>query len=79
MNPFYFVRFSSAAYNLTTAYNNLRPRGSRLPHMYGLPKVHKQGIPHRPILSIINSPYHKVARWLADESEPVRQRLATYT
>ncbi|VDO66433.1 unnamed protein product [Schistosoma margrebowiei] len=62
-----------------STYNNLRPRGSRLPHMYGLPKIHKQGYPLIPILSMINSPYHKVARWLADKLEPVRQRLATYT
>ncbi|VDO77259.1 unnamed protein product [Schistosoma margrebowiei] len=62
-----------------STYNNLRPRGSRLPHMYDLPKIHKQDNPHRPILSMVNSPYHKVARWLADKLEPLRQRLATYT
>ncbi|CAH8643572.1 unnamed protein product [Schistosoma mattheei] len=62
-----------------STYNDLKPRGSRLPHMYGLPKVHKHDVPLRPILSMINSPYHKVARWLAEKLEPVRRRLATYT
>ncbi|VDP48794.1 unnamed protein product [Schistosoma mattheei] len=47
--------------------------------MYGLSKIHKQGIPLGPILSKVNSPYHKVARWLADKLEPVSQRLVTYT
>ncbi|VDO51390.1 unnamed protein product [Schistosoma margrebowiei] len=62
-----------------STYNDLKPRGSRLPHMYGLPKVHKHDVPLRPILSMINSPYHKVARWLAEKLEPVHRRLATYT
>ncbi|CAH8503985.1 unnamed protein product [Schistosoma curassoni] len=61
-----------------STYNDLKPRGSRLPHMYGLPKVHKHDVPLRPILSMINSPYHKVARWLAEKLEPVRRRFATY-
>ncbi|VDP72239.1 unnamed protein product [Schistosoma mattheei] len=61
-----------------STYNDLRSRGSRLPHMYGLPKVHKHDVPLRPILSMINSPYHKVARWLAVKLEPVRHRSATY-
>ncbi|VDP40779.1 unnamed protein product [Schistosoma margrebowiei] len=62
-----------------STYNNLRPRESRLPHMYGLPKIHKQDSPLKPLMSMVNSPYHKIARWLADKLEPLRQRLATYT
>jgi len=34
----------------------LRPAGSRPPRMYGLPKIHKEGIPLRPIVSNIGTP-----------------------
>lgn len=35
------------------------------PHMYGLPKIHKEGHPMRPITSGIGSAPHKVAKFLA--------------
>ncbi|VDQ03084.1 unnamed protein product [Trichobilharzia regenti] len=60
-------------------YNELKPMGSRLPYMYGLPKIHKNNYPMRPILSMVNSPFYKVARWLADRLESIRQRLAKHT
>nr|CAH8822876.1 unnamed protein product [Trichobilharzia regenti] len=47
--------------------------------MYGVPKIHKEQVPLRPILSMINSPQHKVARWLAEKLEPIRQRLGVHT
>ncbi|VDP23881.1 unnamed protein product [Echinostoma caproni] len=31
----------------------LRPRGSQMPQIYGLPKLHKEGIPLRPIMSCV--------------------------
>ncbi len=37
-------------------YNRLRPTGCRPPLLYGLPKIHKLGIPLRPIVSCIGSP-----------------------
>ena len=40
-----------------TLHTSLRPRGSNLPRMYGLPKVHKKSIPLRPILEM--SKYQK--------------------
>ena len=49
-----------------TLHASLRPRGSNLPRMYGLPKVHKKSIPLRPILAMVNSPQHKLAHWLAN-------------
>ena len=39
--------------------------------MYGLPKLPKQQIPFRPILSMIKSPQHKLARFLNFLVEPV--------
>lgn len=40
--------------------------------MYGLPKVHKNNVPVRPILSMTGSAQHKLAKWLNTVLEPVR-------
>ena len=34
--------------------------------MYGLPKIHKPGIPLRPILPMCHSAQHSLAKWLVD-------------
>jgi hypothetical protein len=34
----------------------VRPQGSRPRRLYGLPKIHKPGVPLRPIVSTIGSP-----------------------
>ncbi|CAH8467852.1 unnamed protein product, partial [Dicrocoelium dendriticum] len=60
-------------------YDSLRPSGTNVPRLYGLPKIHKANIPLRPILSMVNSPYHTVAQWLVEILEPVRKQLATYS
>ena len=39
--------------------------------MYGLPKIHKPGIPLRPILSMCHSAQHSLAKWLVDVLNPV--------
>ena len=44
--------------------NNLKTRGSRPGIMYGLPKIHKQGAPMRPILSMIDSFNYNLSRYL---------------
>ena len=62
-----------------TLYENLRPHGTTTPRLYGLPKIHKQGIPVRPILDMFNSPYHATAKWLAKLLIPVRKRLCIYS
>ena len=50
-------------------FEQLRPTGSQPPRLYGLAKVHKIGVPVRPVLSMPGSPYHptarKVAEWLS--------------
>ena len=45
-----------------TLYGNLRPHGTTTSRLYGLPKIHKQGIPVRPILDMFHSPYHATAK-----------------
>ena len=43
----------------------LTPRYSSAPQMYGLPKVHKEGTPMRPIVSCIGSPSYNLAKELS--------------
>ena len=46
--------------------------------MYGLPKVHKpKPIPLRPILSMVGSAQHELARWLAEVIRPVLHRYSS--
>ena len=60
-------------------YNKLRPTGSTIPRLYGLPKVHKDGVPLRPILYVNNSPYHAIAKWLNGILDPIRKSLSIYS
>ena len=53
-------------------YASIRPVGAQRPRMYGLPKTHKTNVPVRPILSMIGSAQHKLAKWLIGILEPVR-------
>ncbi|CAH8669806.1 unnamed protein product, partial [Dicrocoelium dendriticum] len=66
-------------YITVALYDSLRPCGTNVPRLYGLPKVHKADIPLRPILSMVNSPYHAIAQWLVGILESVRQQLVTYS
>jgi hypothetical protein len=49
----------------------LNPKNCKPPHMYGLPKVHKEGLPLRAIVSGIGSPCHPLARFLLKLIKPV--------
>jgi hypothetical protein len=44
----------------------LQPQGSRPPRLYGLPKIHKHGVPLSPIASTISAPTYLLAKHLAD-------------
>ena len=59
-------------------YTKVRPTGSQRPRLYGLPKVHKTDVPLRPILSMIGSAQHQLAKWLATILKPVLDRYSTY-
>lgn len=41
-----------------------------LPYMYGLPKLHKDGVPMRPITSTNNSVTYRLSSWLANLLSP---------
>ena len=57
----------------------IKPSGSVIPRLYGLPKIHKPNAPLRPILDMRNSPYHATAKWLAELLEPLRQQLCRFS
>ena len=47
--------------------------------MYGLPKVHKKDVPLRPILSMVGSVQHKLAKWLAELLQPVLNSFSKFS
>ena len=55
------------------------PIGSQCPRLYGLPKTHKRDIPLRPILSLVGSAQHKLAKFLNFLLEPVTRKFSQYT
>jgi len=44
---------------------HLCPAGSRPPRLYGLLKIHKEGVPLRPIVSNIGAPTYQLSKYLA--------------
>ena len=58
-------------------YDEVRPTGSQRPRMYGLPKIQKVSTTLKPILSIVGSSHHKLAKWLASILEPVLEQFST--
>ena len=63
----------------SSEYEFVRPTGSQLPMMYGLPKTHKSEVPVRPILAMIRSPQHNLAKWLATLLQPVLMKFSSHT
>ena len=46
--------------------------------MYGLPKLHKpEPIPLRPILSMVDSAQHELARWFSEVLKPVLDQYSS--
>ena len=56
----------------------LAPRHSTPPQIYGLPKVHKEGTPLRPIVAAIGSPTHPLAKKLASILAPLSGNTASH-
>ncbi len=55
----------------TMLYNRLRPTGCRPPLLYGLPNIHKSGIPLRPIVYCIGSPSSNVSKFISNMISPL--------
>ncbi|KAG8239602.1 hypothetical protein J437_LFUL018654 [Ladona fulva] len=50
----------------------MHPGAPAPPRLYGLPKIHKEGAPLRPIVSAINSPTYNLAKVLSSLMAPLR-------
>ena len=55
---------------------NFRSFMPSLPMMYGLPKIHKENVPLRPIISTVNSVNYKLASWLAHHLTPFLNKIS---
>lgn len=58
--------------------SHLTPKHSVAPRIYGLPKVHKENMPLRPIVSSINSPCYNLAKHLTDILTPLSGNGSSY-
>jgi hypothetical protein len=52
-------------------FNKISPCGSRSGIMYGLPKIHKEGAPIRPIISSIGTYNYRLAKYLDEILKPL--------
>ena len=59
-------------------YEQLKPVGTNIPRLYGLPKIHKDNIPLRPILSMVKSPTHALAKFLVGKIKPVEAIICNH-
>lgn len=75
----FLLRAHKAGHISKDVYERVRPVGAIRPRMYGVPKVHKQGAPLRPILSMVNAPQHALAKWLTEVLQPVVKKFAEHT
>ena len=59
----------------------LTPKGSRLAHLYGLPKTHKAqlSVSVRPIMSATDTYNFKLAKWLEEKFKPLSLNQHTVT
>ena len=64
--------------NDQTLYEKLRPRACVVPCIYGLPKVHKNNIPVRPIVSSIGLVCYNLARFVPDLLSPLIGKSSHY-
>src|SRR6202044_3940579 len=49
----------------------LIPSSECIPRIYGLPKIHKEGAPLRPIVNTIGSPTYELAKYVARILKPL--------
>ena len=61
-----------------TKYRQLIQHYSKLPHIYGLPKIHKNGIPLRPIVSNRGSACHPLSHFLVEIINPLTGKSSSY-
>ena len=74
------TKFQRSTYYLKTKkalndgiYSRIHPTSTTTPSLYGLSKLHKPGVPLRPILFCCSSYNHECARWLFQSLVNLRQ------
>ncbi|KAL9979616.1 hypothetical protein ACROYT_G017299 [Oculina patagonica] len=58
--------------------NRLKPKSCHAPTLTGLPKVHKEGVPMRGIVSMVGSPFEKVSKTLIPILRTIQGRSGLY-
>ena len=58
-------------YLTDSQYRYLNQHHSKVPHIYGLPKIHKQDVPLRPIVSCRGSACHPLSQFLVKIINPL--------
>ena len=56
----------------------LHPSKSRTPKFYMLPKIHKEGMPGRPVVSSVSSPTEKISAFVDEFLKSMAQELPSY-
>ena len=56
----------------------LRPNKSTTPKFYMLPKLHKEGMPGRPVVSSVSSPTEKISAFVDEFLRTMAQNLPSY-
>ena len=56
----------------------LTPYNSLIPQIYGLPKIHKEGCPMRPIVCTIDSPSYQLAKFITKILAPLTGHTDTF-
>jgi len=51
------------------------PEGCKVPHIYGLPKIHKPDVPLRPVVSCIATTLHPLAKYLLQILNPLQASI----
>ena len=75
----FLLRLKKATKITEDIYQRIRPVGSTRPRLYGLPKIHKPSpAPLWPILSMVGSAQHELAKWLTEVLQPVTLKYSTY-
>ena len=59
-------------------YRRLRSEHCPSPYLYGVPKVHKNDVPLRPIVSTINSPTYELAHMLTKVISPLAGNTSSF-
>ena len=70
LNSFTYNWFKSQRIPQTQFYH-LQSTDATVPLLYGLPKIHKEGIPLHLIVSFIDSPLHDLSKFLCELSSPL--------